>query len=95
MVNDLLVCEVRPGRGKIVLMPRLAVASTWSLNRGFFLWTKMTLSGRSWTRRLRNRTSLIRREETYRDIGTIILKYREGKPEIMHAVIKGDIMLFP
>lgn len=32
---------------------------------------------------------LIRTEQVYRAVGNLILKYKDGQAELMHAVIKG------
>ncbi|KFG88002.1 phosphotransferase family protein [Metarhizium anisopliae] len=52
------------------------------MDKDDLVWQKLDEEAEEWDK-------LIRREETYRDIGNIILKYRQGKPEMMHAVVKG------
>lgn len=52
------------------------------MDKDDLVWQKLDEEAEEWDK-------LIRREETYRDIGNIILKYRQGKPERMHAVVKG------
>jgi hypothetical protein len=46
------------------------------------VWQKLDEETEEWD-------NLIRREETYRDIGNIILKYRQDKAEKLHPVVKG------